>query len=58
VQRSIHKFPKQGSRAPWRLYQNYARDIVALKYGSLDDEAMVYSRGGAPAGTPPERVAA
>src|SRR6202035_4631158 len=29
VQRSIHLFPKQGSKAPWRLYQNYALDILA-----------------------------
>ena len=44
VQRSIDSFPKQGSRAPWRLYQNYARDILALKYGSIEDEAMEFSR--------------
>ncbi|MGH7819090.1 MAG: flavin-containing monooxygenase, partial [Candidatus Binatia bacterium] len=30
VQRAIHKFPKQGSKRPWRLYQNYALDIVTL----------------------------
>ena len=28
VQRSIAKMPKQGSKRPWRLYQNYALDIV------------------------------
>ena len=43
VQRSIHKFPKQGSKAPWRLYQNYALDIVALRFGALEDGAMVFS---------------
>jgi monooxygenase len=43
VLRSIEKFPKQGSKAPWRLYQNYARDIVALRYGALEDGAMVFS---------------
>jgi monooxygenase len=43
VQRSIHKFPKQGSKAPWRLYQNYALDIVALRCGTLEDGAMVFS---------------
>lgn len=37
VQRSIHEFPKQGSKKPWRLYQNYALDIVTLKFGSIDD---------------------
>jgi monooxygenase len=46
VLRSIDKFPKQGSKAPWRLHQNYARDIFALKFGSLEDGAMEFSRGG------------
>ena len=40
IQRALDKLPKQGSKAPWRLYQNYARDILALKYGALEDEAM------------------
>jgi cation diffusion facilitator CzcD-associated flavoprotein CzcO len=44
VQRSIHKFPKQGSKAPWRLHQNYALDILALRFGALEDGAMVFSR--------------
>jgi monooxygenase len=43
VLRAIEKFPRQGSKAPWRLYQNYARDIVALRYGALEDGAMVFS---------------
>ncbi len=43
VQRSIHLFPKQGSRAPWRLYQNYALDIMTLRFGKLDDGAMEFS---------------
>src|SRR6185312_7885155 len=30
VQRSVAKMPKQGSKRPWRLYQNYALDIVTL----------------------------
>jgi cation diffusion facilitator CzcD-associated flavoprotein CzcO len=40
VQRSIEQFPKQGSKAPWRLYQNYALDILALKFGAVEDGAM------------------
>jgi monooxygenase len=57
VQRSIDKFPRQGSKAPWRLYQNYARDIVGLRHGPLEDGAMEFSRGAAPV-KPPEPVAA
>jgi hypothetical protein len=43
VQRSLDKFPKQGSKKPWKLYQNYALDIMSLKFGSLKDGAMQYS---------------
>jgi cation diffusion facilitator CzcD-associated flavoprotein CzcO len=43
VQRSLHLFPKQGSKAPWRLYQNYALDIMALRYRTLEDDAMQFS---------------
>jgi cation diffusion facilitator CzcD-associated flavoprotein CzcO len=57
VKRSIEKFPKQGSRAPWRLYQNYALDIVSLRFGSLADEAMEFSAG-APAMTAREELVA
>src|SRR5258705_1014181 len=43
VQRSIAKMPKQGSKRPWRLYQNYAIDIVTLRFGKVDDGVMQYS---------------
>jgi hypothetical protein len=56
IVRSIDDFPRQGSRHPWRLYQNYARDILALRYGSLVDEAMEFSR--APAAAPGRAPAA
>jgi monooxygenase len=46
VLRSIDKFPKQGSKAPWRLYQNYPLDIVNLKFGGLEDGAMRFSHAG------------
>ncbi|HEV2998810.1 MAG TPA: NAD(P)/FAD-dependent oxidoreductase [Solirubrobacteraceae bacterium] len=48
VQRAIDQFPKQGARAPWRLYQNYALDILSLRRGSLEDGAMEFSRAGSP----------
>ena len=43
VQRSIDSFPKQGSKAPWRLHQNYALDILSLRLGSIEDGAMEFS---------------
>ncbi len=42
-QRSIDKLPKQGSKRPWKLYQNYALDIVTLKFGAVADVAMEFS---------------
>jgi len=42
IQRAAARFPKQGSRRPWRLYQNYALDIVTLRFGSLKDEAIEF----------------
>jgi monooxygenase len=48
VQRSIDKFPKQGSKAPWRLYQNYALDILTLRFGPIEDGTMEFSRAPAP----------
>jgi cation diffusion facilitator CzcD-associated flavoprotein CzcO len=58
VQRAIDKFPKQGSRAPWRLYQNYALDILALRYGQIDDGAMRFSRRPAETAAAAEPLAA
>ncbi|MGY4396290.1 monooxygenase [Sphingomonas sp. UYAg733] len=42
VTRAMEKFPKQGHRKPWKLYQNYALDIITLRYGSVDSE-MAFS---------------
>ncbi|HEX7441149.1 MAG TPA: NAD(P)/FAD-dependent oxidoreductase [Caldimonas sp.] len=51
LQRSMHLFPKQGSRAPWKLYQNYPRDILMLRFGKVDDGVMEFS-------SPPAEAAA
>jgi monooxygenase len=48
VLRSLHKFPKQGSKAPWRLHQNYALDILSLRFGAVEDGAMEFARAGSP----------
>jgi monooxygenase len=57
VLRSIDKFPKQGSKAPWRLHQNYPLDIFSLKFGALEDGAMHFAHVG-PAVRTAEPVAA
>jgi monooxygenase len=40
IQRVADKLPKQGSKAPWRLHQNYVKDLMSLKFGALDDGVM------------------
>jgi monooxygenase len=42
VQRSLQKLPKQGSRTPWRLHQNYIRDVRLMRRGPLADEGMTF----------------
>jgi cation diffusion facilitator CzcD-associated flavoprotein CzcO len=43
VLRSVAELPRQGSAAPWRLYQNYALDMMLLRYAPLHDRAMEFS---------------
>ena len=57
VLRSLHTLPKQGSRAPWRLYQNYMRDVLMMRRGPLEDEGIEFSNPGTPA-EPAEPLAA
>ena len=42
VQRAANVLPKQGSRMPWRVHQNYALDLLALKFGKVEDGAMEF----------------
>ncbi len=42
-QRAVGILPQQGTRVPWKLHQNYALDLVGLRFGSVEDEAMVYA---------------
>jgi len=37
VVRSADRFPKQGTAAPWRVYQNYLQDYRALKRDRFDE---------------------
>jgi cation diffusion facilitator CzcD-associated flavoprotein CzcO len=43
VQRSIADWPRQGSKPPWRLYQNYARDLMLIRHGPVDDAMEFYA---------------
>ena len=58
VQRAIAKMPKQGSKRPWKLYQNYALDIMTLRYGSVDDGVMEFAEAPATTTSAPKKIAA
>ncbi len=34
--------PKQGSKAPWKVHQNYIKDVFSLKYADVKDKYLVY----------------
>ncbi|NOT61903.1 MAG: NAD(P)/FAD-dependent oxidoreductase [Acidobacteria bacterium] len=44
IQRATDRFPRQGSKLPWRLYQNYVLDTLMIRFGSLKDEALEFKR--------------
>jgi len=44
VQRAVDRLPKQGDRQPWRLNQNYLRDLAVLRFGRLDDGVLVFDQ--------------
>ena len=40
VLRALDYLPKQGSRTPWRLKQNYLVDLQLIRRGKVDDAAL------------------
>ena len=46
VQRAIDQLPRQGSKQPWKLHQNYVRDLLSLRFGRVADGALEFATGG------------
>ena len=44
ITRALDQLPRQGSKRPWRLYQNYVLDLISLRYGPVNDSALEFSR--------------
>jgi len=42
VQRAVDTMPKQGSKHPWKLYQNYALDLMTLRHAKLEDGVLEF----------------
>ncbi len=41
-QRAMDRWPKQGSRKPWRIYQNYLMDLMTFRFATLDDNVLEF----------------
>ncbi|GAA5153019.1 NAD(P)/FAD-dependent oxidoreductase [Pseudonocardia eucalypti] len=59
VLRSVGSMPQQGAVAPWRLHQNYTRDVLLMRRGSIQDAGIRFSSPapGAPAPAAPSGAA-
>lgn len=53
VQRALPHLPQQGTKAPWRTYQNYLQDMVTIRYGGLEDGHLQFHRKAAVRETAP-----
>ncbi len=42
VLRAFDSLPKQGSKHPWKVYQNYIKDLFSLKMESVNDKYLEY----------------
>ncbi len=44
VLRALDTLPRQGSRHPWKLYQNYLLDLLTLRFGAVNDGTLEFRR--------------
>lgn len=57
VQRALERFPKAGSKQPWKLRMTYHQDVLDFKRSKLEDGSLKFARAKQPAGKR-EKVAA
>ena len=43
IQRSREILPTQGSKKPWKLHQNYALDLLNLRFAAIDDGTLEFT---------------
>jgi cation diffusion facilitator CzcD-associated flavoprotein CzcO len=53
VRRAEGLLPRQGTNGPWRVRQDYLRDVPMLRVGSIDDGVLQFSREPAPKASRP-----
>src|SRR5262249_36121872 len=44
VRRALASIPRQGPRVPWRLHQNYVKDLLLLRFGRVDEDELEFAR--------------
>ncbi len=44
IERTKHLLFKQGTKKPWRVNQNYALDVMAFRFGGIEDGALQFKR--------------
>ena len=44
VLRGLDSLPRQGSKTPWRLHQNYVKDLRMMRYGRVEDGTMEFKK--------------
>lgn len=44
IRRGVNEMAKQGSHLPWRLHQNYVKDLRVFSSRHLNDGAMIFQR--------------
>jgi cation diffusion facilitator CzcD-associated flavoprotein CzcO len=42
VARALENWPKQGAAKPWRVYQNYFRDLLAMRWSGMNDGVLQF----------------
>lgn len=44
ITRAEKDLPKQGSKRPWRVYQNYLMDMLTTRFGGVKDEVLHFTK--------------
>lgn len=44
MQRAHDTMPRQSSRKPWKMHQNYLRDLLSLRFSTVNDGALEFTR--------------
>lgn len=42
IHRAKDILPKQGTKRPWKVYQNYAVDMLQTRFGAIEDGVLVF----------------